>query len=143
MEKYLRSVGKFLLSILATMVLVTGFKIAVDGCWLIFLPIDQKVESVTITYPSFSPEAKEITDPDDLQKCTAMLNLLKYDVFAQSKDTSAPLITYDFHLKDGSELTVSANNETVFFKGKQHVLKEPEVFVNLTEGLFFPSDSME
>jgi len=132
MNKLLKAVGKFLLSILATMFLVTGIKIAVDGCWLIFLPIDEQVESVTITYSSLSPDAKEISDSDDLKRCTAMLNLLKYNIFVKSEDDSAPLVTYIFHQKNGS-----ANNETVFYNGKQHVLKQPEVFVNLTEGLFF------
>ncbi len=137
MNKLLKAVGKFLLSILATMFLVTGIKIAVDGCWLIFLPIDEQVESVTISYSSLSPDAKEISDSDDLKRCTAMLNLLKYNIFVKSEDDSAPLVTYIFHQKNGSELVVAANNETVFYNGKQHVLKQPEVFVNLTEGLFF------
>lgn len=137
MNKLLKAVGKFLFSILATMILVTGIKIAVDGCWLIFFPIDEQVESVTITCPNLSPDAKEISDSDDLKRCTAMLNLLKYNIFVKSEDDSAPLVTYIFHQKNGLELVVAANNETVFYNGKQHVLKEPEVFVNLTEGLFF------
>ena len=82
-------------------------------------------------------DAKEISDSDDLKRCTAMLNLLKYNIFVKSEDDSAPLVTYIFHQKNGSELVVAANNETVFYNGKQHVLKQPEVFVNLTEGLFF------
>ena len=102
MNKLLKAVGKFLLSILATMFLVTGIKIAVDGCWLIFLPIDEQVESVTITYSSLSPDAKEISDSDDLKRCTAMLNLLKYNIFVKSEDDSAPLVTYIFHQKNGS-----------------------------------------
>lgn len=86
MNKLLKAVGKFLLSTLATMFLVTGIKIAVDGCWLIFLPIDEQVESVTITYSSLSPDAKEISDSDNLKRCTAMLNLLKYNIFVKSED---------------------------------------------------------
>ena len=137
MKQHGKAIGRFLFSVVVTFLLVLGVKIAVDGCWLIFLPIDDKVETVTIEYPSLSPEGREITDPSDLKRCTAMLNLLKYDIFAPSEDDSAPLVTYVFHQRDGSELTVSANNETVFYNGKQHVLKEPKVFINITEGLFF------
>ena len=137
MKQHVKAIGKFLFSVVVTFLLVLSVKIAVDGCWLIFLPIDDNVETVTIAYPDPSSEVKEITDASDLKKCTPLLNTLKYDIFQRSDDTSDPLIIYTFHLKDGSELVVSANNETVFFRGKQHVLKEPDVFVNLTIGLFF------
>ena len=143
MKQHGKAIGRFLFSVVVTFLLVLSVKIAVDGCWLIFLPIDDKVESVTIEYPSRSPDVQEITDASDLKKCTALLNTLKYDIFQRSDDTSDPLITYTFHLKDGSELVVSANNETVFFRGKQHVLKEPGVFVNLTTSLFFLRETAE
>ena len=137
MKQHVKTIGQFLFSVAVTFLLVSGVKIAVDGCWLIFLPIDDNVETVTIAYPDPSSEVKEITDASDLKKCTTLLNTLKYDIFQRSDDTSDPLIIYTFHLKDGSELVVSANNETVFFRGKQHVLKEPDVFANLTTVLFF------
>lgn len=143
MKQHVKAIGKFLFSVVVTFLLVLGVKIAVDGCWLIFLPIDDNVETVTIESPDLSSEVKEITDASDLKKCTALLNTLKYDIFQRSDDTSDPLIIYTFHLKDGSELVVSANNETVFFRGKQHVLKEPDVFVNLTTVLFFLRETAE
>lgn len=34
-------------------------------------------------------------------------------------------------------MVVAANNNTVFYKGKQYALKESAIFVNVTEGLFF------
>ena len=143
MKQHVKTIGQFLFSVAVTFLLVFGVKIAVDGCWLIFLPIDNNVETVTIAYPDLSSEVKEITDASDLKKCTTLPNTLKYDIFQRSDDTSDPLIIYTFHLKDGSELVVSANNETVFFRGKQHVLKEPDVFVNLTTVLFFLRETAE
>lgn len=143
MKQHVKTIGQFLFSVAVTFLLVFGVKIAVDGCWLIFLPIDDNVETVTIAYPDLSSEVKEITDASDLKKCTTLPNTLKYDIFQRSDDTSDPLIIYTFHLKDGSELVVSANNETVFFRGKQHVLKEPDVFVNLTTVLFFLRETAE
>lgn len=137
MKKALKEVLRFLLGAAACMILTTGIKIALDGCWLIFLPIDDKVESVTVAYPSLSPEEKELSDTGDVQRCIKMLNLLKYDVFQKSQDTTDPLVTYTYHLKDGTDMVVAANNDTVFYRGKQHVLKESGVFVNVTEGLFF------
>ena len=119
------------------MILTMGIKIAMDGCWLVFLPLDDKVASVTVAYPSLSPEEKELSDIEDVQRCIKMLNLLKYDVLQKSQDTTEPLVTYTYHLKDGTDMVVAANNNTVFYKGKQHVLKESAIFVNVTEGLFF------
>lgn len=115
-----------------------GIRIALDGCWAgVPAPGTDKVASVTVAYPSLSPEGKEVSDAEDVQRCINMLNTLKYDVFKKSKDTTEPLVTYTYHLKDGTDMVVAANNNTVFYKGKQHVLKESAIFVNVTEGLFF------
>lgn len=143
MKKALKEALRFLLGIVVCMILTTGIKIALDGCWLIFLPIDDKVASVTVAYPSLSPEGKEVSDAEDVQRCINMLNTLKYDVFKKSQDTTEPLVTYTYHLKDGTDMVVAANNDTVFYRGKQHVLKESGVFVNVTEGLFFLEEAEE
>jgi len=47
-------------------------------------------------------------------------------------------ITY--FLKDGTSKTISANNTTVWWNNKIHVIKDKEMFVNLTEGIFFLED---
>lgn len=137
MKKALKEALRFLLGVAACMILTTGIKIAMDGCWLVFLPLDDKVASVTVAYPSLSPEEKELSDIEDVQRCIKMLNLLKYDVLQKSQDTTEPLVTYIYHLKDGADMVVAANNDTVFYKGKQYALKESAIFVNVTEGLFF------
>lgn len=143
MKKAAIAVGKFLLQVALTFVLVLGIKIAMDGCWLVFRPMDDKVQSVTIEYPSLSQTAKEITDPTELKWCVNLLNMLNYDVLRKSEDESGALVTYTYHLKDGTDLVVAANNETVFYKGKQHVLKQEKLFVNLTEGLFFQQEAAQ
>lgn len=137
MKKALKEALRFLLGVAACMILTTGIKIAMDGCWLVFPPLDDKVASVTVAYPSLSPEEKELSDIEDVQRCIKMLNLLKYDVLQKSQDTTEPLVTYIYHLKDGADMVVAANNDTVFYKGKQYALKESAIFVNVTEGLFF------
>lgn len=140
MKKACREALRFLLGVAACMILTTGIKIALDDCWLVFLPIDEKVESVTVAYPSCGKAAKELSDADDVKRCINMLGMLKYDVFKKSEDSSEPLVTYTYHLKDGTDMVVAANNDTVFYKGKQHALKESALFVNVTEGLFFSEE---
>lgn len=143
MKKAVKTIGRFLLEIVLIMFLVTGVKIVLDGCWLIFLPIDDKVQSVTIEYPGLAQNAKEITNASEIRQCVNLLNMLKYDVFQKSEDETGALVTYTYHMKDGTDLVVAANNETVFYKGKQHVLKEENLFINLTEGLFFRSEAVQ
>lgn len=143
MKKAVKTIGRFLLEIVLVMFLVTGVKIVLDGCWLIFLPIDDKVQSVTIEYPGLAQNAKEITNASEIRQCVNLLNMLKYDVFQKSEDETGALVTYTYHMKDGTDLVVAANNETVFYKGKQHVLKEKNLFINLTEGLFFRSKAVQ
>ena len=46
-------------------------------------------------------------------------------------------------LKDGTDKTISANNTTVWWNGKTYVIKDKEMFVNLTEGIFFLEDLPE
>ena len=43
-------------------------------------------------------------------------------------------------LKDGTSKTISANNTTVWWNNKIHVIKDKEMFINLTEGIFFLED---
>ena len=143
MKKAVKTIGRFLLEIVLVMFLVTGVKIVLDGCWLIFLPIDDKVQSVTIEYPGLAQNAKEITNASEIRQCVNLLNMLKYDVFQKSEDETGALVTYTYHMKDGTDLVVAANNETVFYKGKQQVLKEENPFINLTEGLFFRSEAVQ
>ena len=143
MKKAVKGIGRFLLEVVLVMLLVTGVKIALDGCWLIFLPIDDKVQSVTIEYPSLAHNAKEITNSSEIKQCVNLLNMLKYDVFQKSEDETAALVTYTYHMKDGTDLVVAANNKTVFYKGKQHVLKEEKLFISLTEGLFFRQEAAQ
>lgn len=137
MKNAAKGVGRFLLQVVLVFVLVLGVKIVMDGCWLVFLPIEDKVQSVTIEYPGLSQTAKEITAPTEIKQCVNLLNMLNYDVFKKSEDQTGALVTYIYHMKDGTALVVAANNETVFYKGRQHVLKQEKLFVNLTKSLFF------
>lgn len=35
---------------------------------------------------------------------------------------------------------ISANNTVVWWKGKKYIIKDKDMFVNLTEGIFFLED---
>ena len=50
---------------------------------------------------------------------------------------SNPVLAIDMN---GTSKTISANNTTVWWNNKIHVIKDKEMFVNLTEGIFFLED---
>ncbi len=47
-----------------------------------------------------------------------------------------PIIVITYHLEDGTDETISANNTTVWWKDKSYVIKEKDIFVNIVKGLF-------
>ena len=65
---------------------------------------------------------------------------LKYDLFGEVNSEEEPAITITYFLKDGTSKTISANNTTVWWNNKIHVIKDKEMFINLTEGIFFLED---
>lgn len=46
------------------------------------------------------------------------------------------MIVITYHLEDGTDETISANNTTVWWKNKSDVIKEKDIFVNIVKGLF-------
>lgn len=72
-----------------------------------------------------------------------LTNFLKYDVFEKADTTQEPLIHITYHQKDGTDQTISANRTTVWWEGKTYAIKDKDMFVNLTEGLFFLEDLQE
>lgn len=109
----------------------------IDGMFLTGVPSADEVESVTVEYPTISDRLAEATDSENIELAVDLTGFLRYSAF-KSPDESAPaLITITYRLIDGREQTVAANNETVWWNGKAHSLKQPEVFVNLTKGIFF------
>ncbi len=111
--------------------------ILMQGMPLFGAPKPSSVETVTITYPTLTSEAREISDPELIQHACQLFGFLRYRPFAKADETDSPILTMDFTLTNGNTATVSASRESVWWNGKTHVLKEPEIFINLAEGIFF------
>lgn len=113
-----------------------------QGIPLFGAPKTSSVETVTITYPALTSEAKEISDPELIRHACQLFGFLRYRPFAKANASDAPVLTMDFTLTDGNTVTVSASRENVWWNEKTHVLKEPELFINLAEGIFFSDDTV-
>ncbi|MDO5551198.1 MAG: hypothetical protein Q4F76_08500, partial [Lachnospiraceae bacterium] len=131
---------RFLIEVTATTILIVGIKICISGMTLLGLPDLNDIQSVCISYPSITDEMKEISNHEDVELALKLTGFLKYDLFEKAESREEPLITIIYYLKDGTNKTVSANNSTVWWNGKSHVIKDKEMFVNLTEGIFFLKD---
>ena len=104
------------------------------------LPRINDIQSVNITYPSVTDDVKEISSSEDIELALKLTGFLKYDLFGEVNSEEEPAITITYFLKDGTSKTISANNTTVWWNNKIHVIKDKEMFINLTEGIFFLED---
>lgn len=111
-----------------------------NGMYLWGLPRINDIQSVNITYPSVTDDVKEISSSEDIELALKLTGFLKYDLFGEVNSEEEPAITITYFLKDGTSKTISANNTTVWWNNKIHVIKDKEMFVNLTEGIFFLED---
>lgn len=137
MNKIVKKIFQFLIEIAIGTILVVGIKIFTDGMWLLGLPELNDIQSVSISYPNVTDEIKKISNEEDIELALKLTGFLNYDLFERSDDTGEPLITITYHLQDGTDKIVSANHTTVWWNGKSYSIKDKEIFINLTEGLFF------
>ena len=136
-KKFFKGFLKLLCLILLMTFINLGIKVGMEGMWLFGIPKSEKVSSVTIKYPSLTDEVKEITDREKIELCVHMSGFLKYKPFANAEVGDEPLITFIYNLDNGDKVEVSANETTVFYKGKKHILKNDSTFVNVVEDTFF------
>ena len=139
-NKIVKGLIRFLIEVVVITVLIVGISIFTDGMYLLGLPDLNDIQSVNISYPSVTDGVKEISSHDDIELALKLTGFLKYDLFGEVNSEEEPVIIITYFLKDGTSKTISANNTTVWWNNKIHVVKDKEVFINLTEGIFFLED---
>ncbi|MGI6029257.1 MAG: hypothetical protein ACOX81_07590 [Candidatus Heteroscillospira sp.] len=142
-NKYVRGAARFLLTVLATAVLLVGIDIFTSGMYLMGVPAIEDVAKVTIAYPELSGEAKEFTDAEHIELAVKLTGFLKYAPFEKPDAEAQPAMTITYFLSDGGQLSVSADRETVWWMGKARALKEEGAFMKLAEGIFFYGEAIE
>ncbi len=136
-KKIIKSILSTLCLIVVMAIITTGIKVGMEGMWLLGIPKAENVTSVTIKYPSLTEENLEITDREQIELCVNLSGFLKYKPFVDGDAKDRPLITFYYHLKNGDQVEVSANNIDVFYQGKRHILKDDNSFVKFVEALFY------
>lgn len=117
-------------------VLVVGLQInyLIVGFPFKGLPTVEDVSSVEITY---GPNTKIIDEAEDIHDAINAAKRLSYRL-GKTPDSEA-FVVMTFHLDNGSEVTVAANDTTVFINGKAYLAKgnRGKVFQNTTKTTFF------
>lgn len=137
MKKLAKGLLRLTVEILVMTVVLLCINVAIDGMYLLGLPKAANIRSVEISCPTLTAETKHLTDTEDIETSLNLTGFLKYKVFAKAEWEGEPTITMTFSLQDGTELTVAANETTLWWKDKAYVLKHPKTFLNLTEGIYF------
>lgn len=141
MNRIMRGVIRCFIQIAAVTLLIVGIRICTDGMWLLGLPDLKEIQTVSISYPEVTDESREISSPEDMELALKLTGFLNYDVFKKADSEEEPVITIVYHMKNGTDKVISANDTTVWWNGKSHTIKDQEIFVNLTEGIFFSKES--
>lgn len=123
-------------SVLATVLLTTGVWIASHGVPLTGMPKSEDVRRVTLRSGT---TVREIEKPEDVELLVRVANLLNYRLFGEEADQ--PEIEVTYHLIDGGQVSLQAGRKAMWRQGKQYVLKEKDVFVNIVKGLFFEGEN--
>ena len=136
-NNYLKSIIRFLIQIGVVAALLMGFSIFHGGMYLIGVPKAEKVQYVTVSYPEVTDGEKKITDWEQIRLAVELTGLLRYSLLEEADRGESPMITITYYRENQPAITVSANRNTVWWKGKSHVIRDPDMFVNLAEGIFF------
>ena len=100
---------------------------------LMGFPEKEDIQSITIHCNGI--EERKITEEQDIALLVNAVNLLNYQLWGKAEGN--PIIGITYHLENGNDINIEANDTTIWWHGKSHALKQPDVFVNIIEGLFF------
>lgn len=123
--------------VILTCVIVTVLFVMKNGVPVFGAPSPGDVERVTVSWAQGEPV--DYTDPEKIELAVKLINSLNYQPFTQVPENSrevGPDVTITYIMKDGKKLTAAANWITGWWNGEARALKEPDMFVNLTEGIF-------
>ena len=121
-----------LLTVVLSVLIASAVWIGRYGVPLLGRPKAEDVQSVTLV--SLDSGSVTVTDTENVELLVKAANLLNYKLGAP--DTTDPELTVTYTLKNGEVRVLSASRTTMWWKGRAHPLRQPEVFCNIVDGLF-------
>lgn len=138
-----KKIGKEGIKIIIITAIIVLVNIFMDGMWILGIPDIEDVQAVQITDRRYSDEAKGFADEETIQLAVQLSGFLKYKPLRKPQNDFEPGVNFTYLLKDGTQRSLSADENTVWWKGKAYVLKQEEVFLRLCEGIFFFGEAIE
>lgn len=132
-----KSFLRYILTALITAALVGAGFLFLHGIPLIGLPKPADISSVDILDRKLSGGPRTLTEEEEIVLAVKLANFLNYKPGRTEPGEAVIEVTY--HMKSGEAITLSANENTVFWKGKARPVKTEngEMFIKLAEGVFF------
>ena len=137
MKGILKSVLHFLVTAMVTTALLIGFQVVTNDMWLFGLPELDQVESVSIAYPQVTDQVKTVTGEEDKELALNSPAFSNTICSRKPRTVSSLLLPSPITCRTAPTGGIAANGTTVWWKDKAYPLKDPDTFVNLTEGIFF------
>ncbi len=103
------------------------------GVPLVGLPQAEDVKSISVI--KNSSQEREVTTQENIKLLVNAAKLLNYRLLGETE--GSPIITVTYHLKDGDDVTIKANNTSMWWHGKSHPIKKTDTFINIVQGLYF------
>ena len=135
-HKAVKELLRFVLAVFLSVSAVLAVSIFMNGMYLLGIPDPEDVQSVVAEYPGVTDEKKEFTDREHVEQAVKLTGFLRYALFEEPVSGGSPMITITYVLDDGRTVSVSADRETVWWKGRPRAIKDREMFINLAEGIF-------
>ena len=138
---YLKDIGN-VAKILIIVIFFTGKYLLFEGQSLPHKPGTDDVSSVVVEYRGYSGEAEEYDDELIVKAAVAILNDLDYDRLKKAPEGD-PIVKVTYIKNDKTTISVEANNETVWWRGKAYAIKDEAEFIDACGVLFKPVSDEE
>ena len=126
----MKRVFRTILTFLVVCIFIIGSNFLIKGVPLIGVPDAENIKQIVVKHKDYPDEVKAYTDESKIEVALALLGYLNYSPFKSLSDDNQ-LIQITYIMNDGTELIVSANDYTVWWKGKPRVIQDEGKFVKM------------
>ena len=99
-------------------------------------PDADNITKIIVEHTDYPGDRRKYVDTASINMAQALLGALRYEPLKKPAE-GTPVVRLTYVLDDGSEITVEANDQTVWWKGKAHVIYEPGEFVKQCATFFY------
>ena len=99
-------------------------------------PDADNITKIIVEHTDYPGDRRKYVDTASINMAQALLGALRYEPIRKLAE-GTPVVRLTYVLDDGSEVTVEANDQTVWWKGKTHVIYEQGEFIKQCATFFY------